>query len=89
MNNSEKINPENEKPSESILDLNYIIYLQKIGRPITRKDIGERDIIIPQEAFEIIGSLEIVSSGGEIITIDLSDNQSDIPLVIKSNELGE
>jgi hypothetical protein len=89
MNNPEKSNPEQESLENREFDLNYIFYLQESGLPITRKDVGNSIIIINPEEFASVGYLDIINSQGELITIDLEDNQSDEPLIIRPEELGE
>lgn len=83
----EETNPEREINPDNIFDLNYVYYLQELGRPIEAADLGGKTIVIDSAQFGEIGYLDIKNSQGELIAIDLIDNISDQPLIIKPEDL--
>jgi len=87
--NSPENNVEQEPQSNKEFDLNYIYYMQELGLPITRKDVLGCNIVIRPEEFEAVGYFEIINAEGELIRIDLENNQSTEPLIIRPEELGQ
>jgi len=88
MGNPEKFNPEQETNSDNnILDLNYVYYLQELGRPIVAADLIGKTIVIDPSQFEEIVYLDIIDSEGEFVTIDLTSNISGLPLIINPEDL--
>jgi len=72
-------------------ELNYLHYLQQLGEPLTRKDVGKRALVITQRDLETLGYLEFISANGERIVIDSNDTGygEDDPLIIFPEELGD
>lgn len=72
-------------------ELNYIEYLQQMGLPLTRKDIGNHAIVINPDQFESLDYLEFINANGEIINVDLADEDMDKShsLIIFPEEIGE
>ena len=72
-------------------EVNYIYYLQQMDRPVTRKEVGNRAIVIRPEEFEGLGYLEIVLPTGEKIVLDFTEETFDkrSSLIIFPEELGE
>jgi len=72
-------------------EVNYLFYLQQMDQPVTRKEVGNRAIVIKPEEFEGLGYLEIVLPTGEKIVLDFTEETFDkrSPLIIFPEELGE
>jgi hypothetical protein len=72
-------------------EVNYLLYLQQMDQPVTRKEVGNRAIVIKPEEFEGLGYLEIVLPTGERIVLDFTEETFDknSPLIIFPEELGE
>ena len=72
-------------------EVNDLLYLQQMDKPVTRKEVGNRAIVIKPEEFEGLGYLEIVLPTGEKIVLDFTEETFDkkSPLVIFPEELGE
>ena len=72
-------------------EVNYLLYLQQMDQPVTRKEVGNRAIVIKPEEFEGLGYLEIVLPTGERIVLDFTEETFDkkSPFIIFPEELGE
>lgn len=72
-------------------ELNYLVYLQNMDEPLTRRDIGNQAVVITQKGLEQLGYLEIVLASGQKTVIDPEDTGygPDDPIIIFPEELGE
>lgn len=70
---------------------NYLFYLQENDQPVTRKDIGNKAIVLTGAELETLGYLEMIRADGETTVIDPEDTGygPNDRLIIFPEELGD
>jgi hypothetical protein len=82
------------KEAGELDELDYEIYqlgyLQELGQPLTRKDLGRQALVLTQEGLKTLGYLDILRPDGNILTIDpeVTGYEPDDLHIIFPEELG-